>query len=267
MTIKFSKYHGTGNDFIIIDGRVQKFDLKNNAFIKNVCHRRFGIGADGVMILENDTEYDFKMLYFNSDGHEGTMCGNGGRCIVSFAYSLGIINEKTFFSASDGIHQAIVEKDMIHLKMNDVNDIKVLNDGLLINTGSPHFIKMEKNPFEIPVEITGKEIRHQDRFLPGGVNVNFVSLHENEISISTFERGVEAETLSCGTGSVASAIAFAFLNNNRNDSYKIKAKGGELNVSFKYHNNSYTDIWLSGPAALVFEGSFDTDKLIFNDSL
>lgn len=263
MIIEFSKYHGTGNDFIIIDGRSQKFDIKNNSLIKNLCHRRFGIGADGIMILENDKKHDFKMLYFNSDGLEGSMCGNGGRCIVSFAYSLGIINEKTLFSASDGIHQAVIEKDMIHLKMNNVNNIKVFDDGLLINTGSPHFIKTVKDPFNFPVEINGKKIRNQERFLPGGVNVNFVSLHDNEIRISTYERGVEAETLSCGTGSVASAIAFAFLTNNQQSSYIVKAKGGEVTVSFRYNNKIYSDIWLSGPAKPVFKGSFDYDKSEF----
>jgi diaminopimelate epimerase len=266
MKIEFSKYHGAGNDFILIDGRSQKFDFNNFTLIKNLCNRRFGIGADGVMILLNDDRLDFKMLYFNSDGREGTMCGNGGRCITSFARSLGIINEKTFFSARDGIHEAIVEHDIIHLKMNNVTEIIELEDGFLINTGSPHFIKVVNNPLEINVDKTGRTIRNEERFKPGGVNVNFVSISHNEILIATFERGVEAETLSCGTGSVASAIAFSHINNNVINSYKIKAKGGELNVSFNFANNIYTNIWLSGPATHVFDGNFDTDNFAINNT-
>lgn len=266
MNIQFSKYHGAGNDFILIDGRVQKFDSKNFNLLKKLCDRRFGIGADGVMVLLHDSTNDFKMLYFNSDGHEGTMCGNGGRCITSFAYSLGIINEKTRFSASDGIHEAIIEHDMVHLKMNDVSAVIKLEDGFLINTGSPHFIKIVNNPFEINVETVGREIRNQERFMPAGVNVNFVSFNNNEITISTYERGVEAETLSCGTGSVASAIACSHLYNNVKNSFKIIAKGGELNVSFKFANNIYTNVWLSGPAAHVFDGNVDLDKLMLFNS-
>lgn len=259
MTIHFSKYHGTGNDFIIIDGRAQKFDLKNYSLISKMCHRKFGIGADGLMVLEKDSELDFKMIYFNSDGFEGTMCGNGGRCICAFASSLGIINNETKFISSDGIHEAYFEKEIIHLKMKDVSDVKKLEDGFLINTGSPHFITLQKNPHALNVELLGKEIRNQKRFAPDGVNVNFVERSENNIHISTFERGVEAETLSCGTGSVASALAFAYSENDGEKNFNIMAKGGNLNVRFHKTGNSFHNIWLSGPAIRVFDGEFDTE--------
>jgi diaminopimelate epimerase len=261
MTTAFSKYHGTGNDFIILDGRNQKFDLKNAAFIKQMCHRRYGIGADGVMVLQSDKNYDFKMVYFNSDGFEGTMCGNGGRCICSFALSLGIINNKTTFIASDGIHEAILEKEIIHLKMNNVSKITPFDDGLLIDTGSPHFIQITNNPHDVDTEKMGKEIRHQQRFAPKGANINFVSVSENTIQIATFERGVESETLSCGTGSVASAIAFTYNKPNGNYTYNIHAKGGKLSVSLEKEGMLYHNIWLSGPTVKVFDGIIDNDKL------
>jgi diaminopimelate epimerase len=261
MTIEFSKYHGAGNDFIIIDGRDKKIEFNNHILIKNICHRRFGIGADGVIILENDLNYDFKMIYFNSDGYEGTMCGNGGRCIFSFAYSLGLINNVAKFIASDGIHEAYLKNETIHLKMNAVSEIIKLKDGFFINTGSPHFVRIEKEANNIDVESLGKKIRYQKRFAPDGVNVNFVSLTGNNIQIATYERGVEAETLSCGTGSVASALAFTFDKPDGNYTYILNAKGGTLSVSFQKSGNNYHDIWLSGPAVKVFDGRIDTEKL------
>lgn len=257
MEITFTKYHGAGNDFIIVDCRSQKFDFKNHNNIKNLCDRRFGIGADGLMILENDESFDFKMLYFNSDGHEGTMCGNGGRCITYYAFSLGIINKKTTFKATDGIHEAFIKDDIVYLKMNDVTEIKEFSDGILIDTGSPHFVKLCDNPHSIDVNSIGRNIRNDERFSPKGVNVNFINNVQNNIQISTFERGVEAETLSCGTGSVASAIVSAIGKDNGNYTFIINAKGGTLGVSFEKQNKEYRNIWLSGPAVKVFEGKID----------
>ena len=258
MKIQFSKYHGAGNDFIIIDGRSQKFDIKNDSLIKNICHRRFGIGADGLMILEKDEKYNFKMLYFNSDGLEGTMCGNGGRCITTFASSLGIINNVAKFSASDGIHEAIIKEDNVYLKMNNVDDIQKLNDGYLVNTGSPHLVLFSKDdPHNIDVNSLGRKIRYEERFSPKGVNVNFISFNANIVQISTYERGVEEETLSCGTGSVASAIICSIDKPDDNYTYIINAKGGTLGVSFIKKENTFYDIWLSGPAVKVFHGEID----------
>ncbi len=256
MSTHFYKYHGAGNDFIIIDNRNNIFDKNAEQLIKKLCHRQFGIGADGLMLLESDKILDFKMIYYNSNGLEGTMCGNGGRCIVAFAKSLNLISDLTNFNASDGPHQAKIDGEIIHLKMSDVTNIKELEDGYFVNTGSPHFVCKNPSPFETDINAVGKKIRNQKRFLPDGVNVNFISEKNNVIEIATFERGVEAETLSCGTGSVASAVAAAFNKNDGHYVYKINAKGGKLQVSFNKENNTYTNIWLSGPAVKVFEGNY-----------
>jgi diaminopimelate epimerase len=257
MTIHFSKYHGAGNDFIIIDDRKEIFDISNNNLVKNLCDRRFGIGADGLMILRNDNLQDFRMIYFNSDGYEGTMCGNGGRCITSFASSLGLISDLTFFLASDGTHEAKISGNIVNLKMKDNSEINKLEDGYFVNSGSPHFVCLNENPFEVDINTIGKDIRSQHRFSPNGVNVNFISVNKNIINIATFERGVEAETLSCGTGSVASAVAVAYEKPNGIYEFNIKAKGGNLVVKFEKNDFLYQNVWLSGPAEKVFEGKFE----------
>lgn len=256
MPTHFYKYHGTGNDFIIIDNRKNIFNKNNDELIKNLCDRRFGIGADGVMLLENHNSLDFNMIYYNSDGLEGSMCGNGGRCIVVFAKSLNLISDLTNFNANDGVHQAKIEGEIIHLKMSDVNEIKKYDDGLFVNTGSPHFVINTEFPYKIDINKKGTEIRYQERFLPDGANINFISEKNNIIEIATYERGVEAETLSCGTGSVASAIAASYEKTDGKYKYQINAKGGKLQVSFQKINNTYKDIWLSGHAVKVFEGEF-----------
>ncbi len=257
MTIHFSKYHGAGNDFIIIDDRNEIFDISNNNLVKNLCDRRFGIGADGLMILRNDNLQDFRMIYFNSDGYEGTMCGNGGRCITSFASNLGLISDLTFFLASDGTHEAKISGNIVNLKMNDISEIIKLEDGYFINSGSPHFICLNENPFKIDINTIGKEIRNQQRFSPGGVNVNFISIDKYAINIATFERGVEAETLSCGTGSVAAAVSVAYDKPNGDYNFNVNAKGGILNVTYNKSESFYSNIWLSGPAVKVFDGEFE----------
>jgi len=256
MSTHFYKYHGAGNDFIIIDNKNNIFKKNAHQLIKKLCHRQFGIGADGLMLLESHNSLDFNMIYYNSNGLEGTMCGNGGRCIVAFAKSLNLISDLTNFNASDGPHQAKVDGEIIFLKMSDVTEIKELEDGYFVNTGSPHFVIKTEFPHKLDINNKGREIRYQKRFMPDGANINFISEKNNIIEIATYERGVETETLSCGTGSVASAVATTFNNDDGHYVYEINAKGGKLQVSFEKTNNTYSNIWLSGPAVKVYEGYF-----------
>jgi diaminopimelate epimerase len=257
MRIPFSKYHGAGNDFIIIDNRKSQFSPKTS-LINKLCHRQFGIGADGLMLLEQDPDSDFKMRYFNSDGKESTMCGNGGRCIVLFAKNLGIINGQTRFFGIDGLHLAnIVDENTVNLKMKDVDDIEHNDDFYLLNTGSPHYVTFVNDIDSIDVTLEGRLIRQSMLTDSGGVNVNFVQITSDGIKIRTYERGVEGETLACGTGAVASAIATNhWLEDQKND-YQINARGGILNVSFiKSGDEKFTNIWLKGPAIHVFDGLY-----------
>jgi len=261
MLVHFSKYHGTGNDFVMIDGRKQDTSFFDTRIIRQLCDRRFGIGGDGLIILEESKRYDFTMRYFNADGREGSMCGNGGRCITAFARSLGIIKTDTTFEGIDGTHEASIQSNgEIRLKLVDVDGIDKLSDGYLLDTGSPHFVHFVNNIEEVAVEIAGAEIRQQERFSPGGVNVNFVELGSasHEIRVRTFERGVEGETLSCGTGVTAAAITTYFHSRSDNLSYKVRTRGGELQVSFKTPaDKHFTEIYLSGPTLHVYDGSID----------
>jgi diaminopimelate epimerase len=259
--VKFSKYHGTGNDFIMIDGRSQDTAFLNHQLIRMVCERRFGIGGDGMIILEESEPCDFKMRYFNADGYEGTMCGNGGRCITAFAQNLGIISIDADFEGIDGTHSAtVLPNGEIRLRLKDVDGIRWAEDGYLIDTGSPHFVQFVTHLTEMDVEQLGREIRNQDRFGKKGVNVNFVELGENPnlISVRTYERGVETETYSCGTGVTAAAICSYFHFKSDIFSYHIHTRGGNLNVTFKaQHHSHFTDIHLTGPAAKVFDGTLE----------
>jgi len=260
MQIEFSKYQGTGNDFVLIDNRNGIISPDNIKLIEQLCHRRFGIGADGLMLLEDAKGYDFRMRYFNSDGKEASMCGNGGRCIVAFAYHLGIIKNETTFIAVDGEHEAKVEDKndfvQISLKMINVSGIEKIGDSFFMNTGSPHFVKFIQNHDDFDTYSNGKAIRYNDRFATDGTNVNFVSFKNNEIQVSTYERGVEDETYSCGTGVVASAISAGAIKNS--NSFKINTKGGKLAVHFnKIDSQNINDIWLIGPATKVFSGSLN----------
>ncbi len=257
MQVEFFKYHGAGNDFIMVDCRQSDELFFNIENVKFLCDRHLGIGADGLILLLNDQKADFRMKYFNSDGKEGTMCGNGGRCITLFAADLNIIKEKTEFSGIDGSHLAeIISPGIIKLKMIDVKEVKELNDGYLVNTGSPHFVTFRNAIVDIDVFSEGHEIRHQPRFENGGANVNFVEqVSENVLKMRTFERGVENETLACGTGAVASAISSHYRQKTDKNSYTIYAPGGTLSVSFTVQNNhNYTNVWLQGPAKFVFKG-------------
>ena len=252
MNIKFSKYQGAGNDFILIDNRKDNIRLSESQ-IEKLCHRRFGIGADGLMILESNTETDFRMKYYNSDGKEGSMCGNGGRCIVAFANEIGISKKEYQFIAIDGLHQAILKGTEVNLKMSKVDDIKQFDKDWFLDTGSPHAVEVVDNINAVEVSEEGKTLRFDPRFGENGTNVNFIEINQNQLKIRTYERGVEAETYACGTGAVASAIIANQLNPELKW-FSLEALGGTLEVSFERIDNSYTNIWLKGPAVKVFEG-------------
>lgn len=260
MQIQFYKYQGAGNDFIIIDNRNKWFDLNNHKLIEFLCHRRFGVGADGLMTLENTDGYDFKMTYFNSDGYEASMCGNGGRCIVAFAYHLGIIEKKTRFLAADGEHEAIlIDNGEVDLQMIDVEEVKPYVDGYFLNTGVPHLVHFVDDLKSVDVNIEGRQLRFDARFQPQGTNVNFVQQNGHNLTVYTYERGVEYETLACGTGITASVLSAAFKDGKTEGTYFVQAKGGDLQVRFMRNGDRFTNVWLKGPAQLVYIGTIDTD--------
>ena len=255
MIIEFYKYQGTGNDFIMIDDREKEFDLTDNDLIAALCERRMGIGADGLILLREHGTLDFEMIYFNADGKESSMCGNGGRCIIAFAQMLEMTGNETTFMAIDGEHKGRLMDDGIYLQMQDVKKIEGVGDGLVLNTGSPHYIEMVDELDYIDVDKQGRKIRNSVPFKKDGINVNFV-LDASELQVRTYERGVEAETLSCGTGVVATAIAMHYANCIEETLVNVKTKGGELTVSFEEFNGGYRNIWLSGEASMVFAGEF-----------
>lgn len=255
----FFKYQGTGNDFVMIDDREQTFPAGNQSLIAKICHRRFGVGADGLILLQNDDAYDFRMVYFNADGAEGSMCGNGGRCIVRFAHDLGLFTDKTRFRAVDGEHLAEVQGDEIFLKMGDVSGIEDRDGLTFLHTGSPHvvhFVIDLDDTTVVNVVADGRKVRHDDRFLPGGTNVNFVQvMDDNSLYVRTYERGVEDETYSCGTGVTAVALV-AHAQRNMHSPIAIKTLGGNLRVSFNpLPNGAFDTIYLIGPARRVFAGA------------
>ncbi|MEI7596202.1 MAG: diaminopimelate epimerase [Bacteroidota bacterium] len=261
-TLHFYKYHGTGNDFIIIDDRNNFFDLTNNELVKKLCDRRFGIGADGLMLLQKSVDTDFQMLYYNSDGKPGSMCGNGGRCIVAFAKHLGIINERTTFKAIDGIHNAVIidyseNKSIVELEMIDVSEVKSFDNYSILDTGSPHYVQFVDDAESININEIGPAIRYNSIYGKFGVNVNFVELIDSHtLFVRTYERGVEAETLSCGTGVTASALVACSKSILGGNEIDIITKGGKLSVGFQKNISSFVNVKLKGPAELVFEGEF-----------
>lgn len=257
MTIAFNKYQGAGNDFIIIDNRDNVFNPEDSQLINKLCDRKFGIGADGLILIREKPAFDFEMVYFNSDGFEGSMCGNGGRCAADFAIRSGIAGKKQIFRAVDGIHNAVSEDGLIRLKMNDVNQYRLINGNYFINTGSPHYVIFTGELENLDVYNEGKKIRHSKEFLPGGTNVNFVEPEKNGIYVRTFERGVENETLSCGTGVTASAIASVLSGHFVRRPVNVRTKGGNLSVNFDAEGEKITNIWLCGPATFVFEGKIN----------
>lgn len=252
--MKFYKYHGTGNDFILIDNRDGEYVLSQPQ-VAALCHRRFGIGADGLMLLENVDGYDFKMVYYNSDGNESTMCGNGGRCIVAFAHKLGIINDKASFLAIDGPHDATLRADgIVSLHMKDVPEMLIQEGHTVLNTGSPHYVTWVRDVKETDVFHEGRSIRNRQEYSPGGINVNFVQTAGDTLMVRTYERGVEDETMSCGTGVTAAAIA-STCNSTGSFNTNIETPGGNLMVSFtKDGPTSARDVTLIGMATFVFEG-------------
>jgi diaminopimelate epimerase len=259
MEIQFYKYQGTGNDFIILDNRDGKYNLLTDAAIEQMCDRKFGIGADGLMLLETAEGYDFKMKYHNADGKEGSMCGNGGRCLVKFAHDKGIIKDNYLFIATDGPHEAsIQENGLVRLKMKDVDHIESTSASSTLNTGSPHYIHWVNTLEGYDVFTEGRKIRYNDTFKHEGINVNFVKKEEDGIRVRTYERGVEDETLSCGTGVTAAAIASAVQMGPQQ--VNVKVEGGNLAVSFnRIGEKEFTDVWLIGPATFVFTGNYSTD--------
>lgn len=252
--MKFYKYQGTGNDFILIDNRDQLLNLSQQQ-VALLCDRRFGIGADGLMLLENEAGYDFKMVYFNSDGNESTMCGNGGRCIVAFAHMLNIIASEAYFLAIDGPHKAhISENGIVSLQMKDVTNIEVGRDFSVLDTGSPHYIQWILNEFPNIVD-AGRAVRYNTTYAEEGINVNFVKKTTEGLYVRTYERGVEGETLSCGTGVTAAAIAASGTETGE-FSTNVDTLGGKLSVSFsKIAAGVAKNVWLTGPAQMVFEGT------------
>lgn len=255
MQIQFYKYQGTGNDFILIDNRAASISL-STAQIHQLCDRRFGIGADGLMLLESVADYDFKMVYYNADGNESTMCGNGGRCITAFAQRLNVIKNNAVFVAIDGAHEAtILSNGNVKLKMTTVENMTHKDGYSILNTGSPHYVLWVDDVKNCKVFERGSAIRHQEAFEPKGINVNFAQKTKDKIIVRTYERGVEDETLSCGTGVTAVAIA-SVENQTGNFSVAIETPGGFLNVSFeKPTPNQAQEIYLSGAAEFVFEGT------------
>jgi len=261
MKLNFFKYEGAGNDFILIDNRNNTFSFINDPdTIKKLCDRHFGIGADGLMVLQIKNGFDFEMLYFNADGREGSMCGNGGRCIVAFAKHLKLINEETNFLAVDGPHYARISEnaDWVSLQMIDVQEIKIDGDAYVLNTGSPHYVLEVEDLASKDVYHDGKSIRYNKTYSEKGINVNFVEDLGDHYYVRTYERGVENETFACGTGVTAVSMAMAKKKGLTGKIKNfIKVPGGDLNVNFSFDGNTYHNVFLEGPATFVFEGSIN----------
>jgi diaminopimelate epimerase len=254
--LRFFKYQATGNDFVILDNRETGRQF-SAAEIQTICDRKFGVGADGLMLIETDPKLDFKLDYYNSDGSQ-SLCGNGCRAAVAFASRLGLVHNDASFNAYDGVHQAqVLPNDIVRLKMNDVSEVQALGKDFYVHTGSPHYIKVVDHVDSYPVFEEGRTIRYSDAFKPGGTNVNFVELlDDNAIYVRTYERGVEDETLSCGTGVTAAGIAVS--NLGYSSPVKIFTKGGNLSVEFKIsQSGTFTDVYLIGPAKMVFTGELE----------
>jgi diaminopimelate epimerase len=256
MQLKFHKYQGTGNDFILVDNRNGEISLTEEQ-VAFLCHRRFGIGADGLMLLESEPGADFRMVYYNSDGRQSSLCGNGARCIAAFAHNLGVITGVAKFTASDGLHEAKVEEDdMVSLKMQDVKQMEIEKEFCWVDTGSPHYVRVVDDVDNFDVVSEGRRIRNSDRYREEGTNVNFMEKRGEEIYVRTYERGVEDETWSCGTGVTAAALVAAVkgIATGKNNCI-IHTKGGSLEVTFeKVLDRNFYNIWLRGPAVRVYEG-------------
>ena len=253
MQVKFTKYQGTGNDFVLIDNRDMGFP-KDTAIVQKLCDRKFGIGADGLILIENHPDLDYRMIYYNSDGSQ-SLCGNGSRCAFAFAQELGIVDENAWFETTDGIHGAKQVGDTIHFSFADIESkVEKMGDDDYLNTGSPHYIKWVEDVDVIDVVTEGRKIRNQSTFSgQNGTNVNFAQKLNGNLKMRTYERGVEDETLSCGTG--ATAVALVASLSGLKSPVNIETKGGRLSVHFENNNGFFTDVWLAGPAEKVFEGA------------
>lgn len=254
MKILFNKYEGAGNDFIIVNNTPAVIDHADNKLMSRLCDRRFGIGADGFILIEEHEGYDFEMVFFNSDGYPSTMCGNGGRCAAHFVMKNLTGKRKLKFLVGDGDHTASPEGDLIDLSINDVHDIVRTSDGIVMNTGVPHLVVFRNDVDKIDVVTEGRKLRYSQVYAPAGVNVNFVQIEGERLRLRTYERGVEDETLACGTGATASAIAAALSGKIVTDQVEVSVKGGTLLIAFKIKNETVTDIRLRGPATFVFSG-------------
>ena len=261
MKLEFYKYQGTGNDFIMIDNRQDVLSKNNTNLISFLCDRKFGIGADGLILLENSAapQDDFKMVYFNADGRESSMCGNGGRCIVAFAKHLKIVDEKAAFTAIDGFHEAVITKELVGLKMMNVTGVEEKFQAVFVNTGSPHHVIFSEEVENLNLKKEGAAIRYSEEYNSiGGTNVNFVAqIDKGTYKVRTYERGVEDETLSCGTGVTAVALASYATGRTALTTVHLETPGGELAVSFEPVEDGFRNIWLTGPAKQVFKGEIE----------
>ncbi len=257
MKLTFYKYQGTGNDFVMVDNRTEFFPKNDTKMVSFLCDRKFGIGADGLILLQNDEMSDFRMIYYNSDGNEGSMCGNGGRCAMAFANYLGIVSSQATFNAIDGLHKATIEQEEVSLQMQDVEEIKTKPKALFLDTGSPHHVQIVDKLELFKVFEEGKKIRY-GLYGQKGSNINFVKQEDDgTFSIRTYERGVENETLSCGTGVTAVALAMHNSGKTVSQTITIHTLGGNLQVTFDVVNEKYRNIFLIGPAKQVFKGDID----------
>ncbi len=261
MQFTFYKYQGTGNDFVMIDNRTATFPKNNTKLVERLCDRRFGIGADGLILLENHDEYDFTMVYYNSDGNESSMCGNGGRCLVAFAKQMGVISNKAEFEAVDGYHFATIDSNnIVSLQMKDVDIVDVKENYTFLNTGSPHHVEMVEDLVHYNIKEEGAKIRYSNLYGKAGSNVNFVSqLNKDSFAVRTYERGVEDETLSCGTGVTAVAIAMFVNKKTTSNHINLNVEGGKLAVNFEENKGVFTNVNLIGPATFVFEGTINCE--------
>ena len=257
MNISFYKYQGAGNDFVVIDNRKNLIEAFDKEHVSSICSRRFGVGADGLMLLNLHSDYDFEMKYYNADGNLGSMCGNGGRCIVAFAKELGIIQNETTFLAVDGAHYAKIAAsgNWVNLQMIDVEAITEMDGAYILDTGSPHYVVIQENLAQLDVFTEGSKIRNNTTFAAKGINVNFVEVNSDGYFVRTFERGVEDETFACGTGVTAVALAMARLNNKiGKQRTNIKTLGGEMEIKFDYDGSKFSNVFLCGAAKFVFKG-------------
>lgn len=257
MQFTFYKYQGTGNDFVMIDNRTSTFPKNDTKLVERLCDRRFGVGADGLILLENHDKYNFTMVYYNSDGNESTMCGNGGRCLVAFAKQMGVISDKAEFEAVDGYHFATIDtNNIVSLQMKDVDFVDVKENYTFLNTGSPHHVELVEDLAHYSIKEEGAKIRYSNLYGKAGSNVNFVAqLNDDTFAVRTYERGVEDETLSCGTGVTAVAIAMFVNKKTASNHVNLNVEGGKLAVNFEEKNGVFTHVNLIGPATFVFEGT------------